>query len=400
MRQNESHAFVFKRYRLPISLVLIAALVVAGVFYMRKVRPVPVMLAQSERNVEIRVFGIGTIEAQVLSRVGFQVAGKIVKLAADQGDIVEAGVLLATLEDSSQRARVAKAEVGKMQAEAAVAKAKALLGRSEANLQQKTAVNQRRQSLVDRGSVSREAADDAHTNEVLARSDHEVTKADVLVAEAARHDVAATLAIEQVLLDQHRLVAPFRARILSRLKEAGSVTAVGEAVFSLIEPNSIWVRAYVDEAQAGGLHVGQKALVRLRSEMNTAVEAEIVRIDQENDRVTEERRVYVRCRSCVPEHQARFLGEQAEIEIIKRIVPEGVFIPLRNIEAFDGKSGTIWTVENGKLARRKVSLADKLLDGRILIAGDMPEDARAILTTPGTGFAVGRKVSIQEGRAP
>lgn len=391
---------MFRRYRLPLSFAVIAALVFAGVFYMRKIRPVPVMLAQSERNVEIRVFGIGTIEAQVLSRVGFQVAGKIVKLSADQGEIVEAGALLATLEDSSQRARVAKAEVGKMQAEAAFAKAKALLGRSEANLQQKSSVNQRRQSLVDRGSVSREAADDAQTNEVLARSDHEVARADVQVAEATRNDVVATLAIEQVLLDQHRLVAPYRARVLSRLKEAGSVAAVGEAVFSLIEPNSIWVRAYVDEARAGGLHVGQKAFVRLRSDMNTAVEAEIVRIDQENDRVTEERRVYVRCLSCVPEHQARFLGEQAEVEIVKRVVPEGVFVPLRGIEAFDGRSGTIWTVENGKLARRKVLLADKLLDGRILIAGDMPEGARAVLTTPDTGFTVGRKVSIREGGKP
>ena len=399
LHQCESRFFVLKRYQLPISLAVITALVISGVFYMRKVRPVPVELAWSERNVEIRVFGIGTVEAQVLSKVGFQVAGKIVNLSADQGEIVEVGAVLATLDDRSQRARVAKAEVGKMQAEAAFAKAHALLGRSDANLQQKSSVNQRRQSLVDRGSVSREAADDAQTNEELARSDHEVAKADVLVAEATRSDLAATLAIEQVLLDQHRLVAPFRARILSRLKEAGSVTAIGEAVFSLIEPNSIWVRTYVDEAHAGGLRVGQKALVRLRSEMNTIVEAEIVRIDQENDRVTEERRVYVRCLSCMPEHQARFLGEQAEIEIIKRIVPEGVFIPLRNIEAYDGKSGTIWTAENSKLARRKVLLADKVMDGRILIAGDMPEGARAVLTTPDTGFAVGRKVSIRESHA-
>ena len=391
---------MLNRFRLPLLLAVISILVVAGVFYMRKVRPVPVVLAQSERNVEVRVFGIGTIEAQVLSKVGFQVSGRIDALLADQGEIVEAGAPLATLDDRSQRARVAKAEVGKLQADAAAAKAKAILERSEANLQQKSSVNQRRQSLVDRGSVSREAADDAQTNEVLARSDHEIAKADVLVAEAARHDVAATLAIEQVLLDQHRLVAPFRARILARLKEAGSVAAVGEAVFSLIEPNSIWVRAFVDEAKAGGLRVGQKAMVRLRSEMNIAVEAEIVRIDQENDRVTEERRIYVRCTACVPEHQARFLGEQAEIEIIKRVVPEGVFIPLRNIEKFDGRSGTIWTVENDTLARRTVALADTLLDGRILIAGGMPEGARAILTTPDTGFVVGRKVAIRESGAP
>jgi HlyD family secretion protein len=145
--------------------------------------------------------------------------------------------------------------------------------------------------------------------------------------------------------------------------------------------------------------VGQKALVRLRSEMNTTVEAEVVRIDQENDRVTEERRVYVRCVSCTPEHQARFLGEQAEIEIIKHIVPEGVFIPLRHVEAFDGRTGRIWTVENGRLALRPVQLGDRLLDGRILISGSLPDGVRAVLTPPDARFAAGRQVSIREGHA-
>jgi HlyD family secretion protein len=389
---------MLKRIALPVLLVVIA-MAAAGALYLRKLSPLAVEVAQVERNVEIRVFGLGNVEAQVLSRIGFQVAGKIVLLSADQGEIVPAGTVLATLEDSSQRARVAKAEVGKLQAEAALAKARALLERSEASLQQRSLVNQRRQSLVDRGSVSREAADEAQTNETLAQADLEVAKAEVRVAEAARNDVAAALTIEQVLLDQHQLVAPFRARILSRLKEAGAVAGVGEVVFTLIEPNSVWVRGYVDEALAGGLALGQKAQVRLRSEMNTTVEAQIVRIDQENDRVTEERRVYVRCLTCVPEHQARYLGEQAEMEIIKSVVPEGLFVPLRAVDGFDGRSGTIWTVEDGRLNRRLVSLGDRLLDGRVRIAGGLPADARAVVSLPDSAYEVGRKAVIHESSA-
>ena len=72
----------------------------------------------------------------------------------------------------------------------------------------------------------------------------------------------------------------------------------------------------------GALSVGQPALVRLRSEPDRRFETEIVRIDQENDRLTEERRVYVRCRVCDPQHQLRYLGEQAEIEIVKKIDSE------------------------------------------------------------------------------
>lgn len=383
--------------RIALSAVLIlVAMAVAGLVYVRKLSPVTVDVARVERDVEVRVFGLGSVEAQVLSRIGFQVGGRIVQLSADQGEIVPAGTVLATLEDSSQRARVAKAQVATLQAQAALAKAQALLQRSEANLQQRVLVNQRRQSLVDRGSVSREQADEAQTNETLAQADLAVAKAEVRVAEAARDDVAAALTIEQVLLDQHRLIAPYRARVLSRLKEAGAVAGVGEVVFTIIEPHSVWVRAFIDEAVSGGLAIGQKALVRLRSEMNTVVEAQIVRIDQENDRVTEERRVYVRCLKCEPEHQGRYLGEQAEIEIIKRVVAEGLIVPLRAVSGFDGRAGTIWTVEDGKLHRRLVALGERLLDGRVLIVGGLPAGARAVISVPGDGFTVGRRAVSAE----
>ncbi|MCZ7660579.1 MAG: hypothetical protein M5U07_23395 [Xanthobacteraceae bacterium] len=105
--------------------------------------------------------------------------------------------------------------------------------------------------------------------------------------------------------------------------------------------------------------------MRLRSEPERQVAGEIVRIDQENDRVTEERRVYVRCRECSPQHQLRFLGEQAEVEIVKTAVPEGVFVPLRRIEGYDGRSGTVWTLRDGRLAKERVQLGARLLDGRV-----------------------------------
>jgi len=367
--------------------------------YARVYKPLDVDIAKIERNVEVRVFGVGSVEAQIVSRVGFQISGRIVSLAADQGDAVVEGAELARLEDSAQKARVAKAQVAKAQAEAALAKAQASLHRSEVAIQQKTAINQRRQSLVSRGAVTREAADDAEANESFARSDKEVARADVQVADAARKDVAATLAIETVTLDQHRLVAPFNGRILSRLKELGSIVAPGEPVFSVVDPATIWVRAYVDEALAGGLAVGQTAFVRLRSEMSKRVEAEIVRIDAENDRVTEERRLYVRCRTCDPKHQARYLGEQAEVEIVKSTIPEGLFIPLRATQGFDGKSALVWILADGRLSRRRISLGDRLMDGRIAVAEKLAEGESVVASTDPAGFRVGRAARARKDEA-
>jgi HlyD family secretion protein len=362
--------------------VLAAAVILAGaagVVYMQRFAPLDVQVAEPEDNLELRVFGVGTVEAQTLSRVGFQIQGRLVELSADQGDSVESGRVLARLDDTTQSARVRKAEVAGMQAEAVLARATAQKERADIAYAQRKSVNMRRQSLVDRGAVSKETAEDSQAAEEIGRADASIAAAEVDVARAARQDAAAQLRLEKSVLDQHTLRAPFNARVIARLKETGSVANVGETVFTLVDPASIWVRAFIDEGRSGPIRIGQTAWVRLRSEPQRLVEAEVVRIDQENDRVTEERRIYVRCRACTPEHQIRFLGEQAEVEVVTGAA-SGTFIPSRLVEGYDGKSGRVWTVEQGRLARRKVEFAARLLDGRLQLRGDLPDGARIVVS--------------------
>lgn len=355
-----------------LAAALLAALIVAGGgYYWRFLREIPVRTAAPQQNVEVRVFGIGTIEAQVVSKVGFQIAGKLIALEADQGDIVKAGALLAKLDDDAQRAKLRKSEAAQRQAAANLTKTQAQRERAEVTYQQKKSVNLRRQTLVGRGSVSQEAAEDAQAAEEIALGDARIIEADTKVAAVLQDDAASQRQIDAVVLAQHELRAPFDARVIARSKELGGIANASEAVFTLVAPDSIWIKAYVDEALAGGLNIGQRAFVRLRSEPNRTFETEVVRIDQENDRLTEERRVYVRCRVCNPEHQLRYLGEQAEVEIVKKVVPGGVFVLLNFVEGYDGRSGTIWTLQNGRLTRQRVQFGERLLDGRVQITSDV-----------------------------
>jgi HlyD family secretion protein len=348
------------KWTLGAALLLIAA---GSAFAFRNASPVTVRVAAVQHDVEVRVFGIGTVEAQVLSRVGFQIGGRLRAVHADQGDFVKAGALLASLDDETQRAKLLKSEAAKRQAAANLVRVQAQRQRVETTYKQKQSVNLRRQTLAGRGSVSQEAAEDAQAAEDVARGDLAVVEADAGIAAVQQDDAAAQHRFEAAVLEQHVLKAPFDARVIARHKELGSVANPGEAVFTLIAPQSIWVRAHVDEALAGGLALGQTAHVRLRSEQGRLVETEVVRIDQENDRVTEERRVYVRCRACDPQHQIRFLGEQAEVEIVKRVIPQGLFVPLRSVEGYDGRNGTVWTIRDGRLAKLRVSLGDRCSTG-------------------------------------
>lgn len=366
-----------------------AVLIALGAMYWYRTREIAVQIVQPRTNVEVRVSGIGTVEAQVVSKVGFQLAGKINMISADQGDFVKAGTVLAKLDDEAQRAKLMKSDAAMRQAAANLLRVRAQRDRADVAYQQKKSINARRQTLVGRGAVSQEAAEDAQAAEEIARSDLKLVEADVAVANVLQDDAAAQQRIDAVLVDQHELRILFDARVIARHKELGSVANAGEAVFTLIEPASVWVRAYVDESSAGGLANGQKAFVRLRSEINRLYEAEIVRIDQENDRVTEERRVYVRCRECGTQHQLRFLGEQAEVEIVKKHIPAGRFVPLKFVEGYDGRSGAIWLIEGGKLVKRNVELGDRLLDGSVHILTEIPA-ATAVVADDLDGLRAGR----------
>jgi HlyD family secretion protein len=43
-------------------------------------RPIKVEIAHTERDVPVQVFGLGTVEARVTSKVGFKVSGVLVDL--------------------------------------------------------------------------------------------------------------------------------------------------------------------------------------------------------------------------------------------------------------------------------------------------------------------------------
>src|SRR5690606_29176458 len=97
----------------------------AAVFLFIFMRSLPVEVAQRAGNVAVQVFGLGTVEARVLSRIGFEVGAALVELSADHGDRVKKGDVLARLHSGEQEARVAKSRAGVVNAEAALKMAEA-----------------------------------------------------------------------------------------------------------------------------------------------------------------------------------------------------------------------------------------------------------------------------------
>jgi HlyD family secretion protein len=185
-------------------------------------------------------------------------------------------------------------------------------------------------------------------------------------------------------------MAPYDAMVTARLKELGSALGAGEPVFTLIDPKSVWVLAYIDESKAGDIRVGQPAEIVLRSRPNQHLSGRVARIQPESDRVNEERRIEV---AFDPMPETFNLGEQAEVYVTTARLAQALLVPEAAIEGLGKSRGTVWTIENGHLQRREVTLGHRLLDGRYAITSGVPE-ASVVIAQLRSGMRVGRAAKV------
>ncbi len=377
--------------RVWLSGIVLALAVGAGFLFFTE-RPLAVTVVQPERDVALRIYGLGTVEARILSRVGFEVGAALTSLAADAGDSVAKGQELAVLHSAEQEARVARAHAAVAANKANLAKADAAVVRARAVLAERETANRRQQGLVQRDVASAQRADEAQRDEDVGRADLAVAEADLAVIRAQGLDAAAALRQEETLLAHHRLVAPYDALVVARQAEPGTVVKAGDPIFALIDPATIWIQAYVDEERAGQLALGQPGTIRLRSQPSAEFHGTIARIGIESDRVNEERRVWLTCADCPAE---MFLGEQAEVRILTGTRTSALMVPEVAITGFDGHRGMVWTVQDGRLGRAELTFGARDDRGRVEVTGGLPEGT-AIVARPPSGAAEGRRARIGE----
>jgi HlyD family secretion protein len=361
----------------------------AGVLFMTE-RPLTVSVVQPETDVPLRIYGLGTVEARVLTRVGFEVGATLLSLSADAGDSVAQGQILGTLHQGEQEARVARARAAVAANLATQAKAQASVVRALAVLAQREAANRRLVELARQDVATVQRAEEAQRDEDVARAEVAVAEAerDVILAQA--QDAAGALQLEETLLAHHQLSAPFDAVIVARHAETGAVVRAGDPIFTLIDPATIWIQAYIDEERAGQLALGQPGTIRLRSQPAGEFHGTIARIGLESDRVNEERRVWLTCADCPAE---MFLGEQAEVRILTGTRDTALMVPEVALSGFDGFRGRVWTVQNGRLASTELTFGARDDRGRIEVTGGLPDGAQ-IVASPPQGADEGRLARI------
>ncbi|HEX4632345.1 MAG TPA: efflux RND transporter periplasmic adaptor subunit [Gemmatimonadales bacterium] len=225
---------------------------------------------------ELTLTGIVTTNDVVVSP---QVAGQVTKLLVSEGDSVSQNQLLAVLSPAelqadqryyAQSATALAAQAGAGAADLAVAEAQD--SSAAADLANTKLVRDRVLSLSKEGGVALQQAESANTALAMAQArknaaDRQVAaKQQSLIAAQAQQEAArAQTTKADVRLSYAELRAPLAGLVDVRAAQLGEVVLAGQPVLTLIDPDSLWVRADVEESYIDRVRIGDALTVRLPS---------------------------------------------------------------------------------------------------------------------------------------
>jgi len=267
---------------------------------------------------------IGRIRAQENVQVVPRIAGQIRVLNRREGDLVTAGEVLGVIDDAKARAAVA-------QASAATQSQTGLLRQAERDLT-------RAQDLRARGTVTQTAVETA-----------------ALAVTRGREDLKRLQAAEEearLRLEEHRIVAPFDGRLLTRPVDAGQVVDTRTTIFGLAPTSDREIETEVDETYSTELALGQFTRLSFPGSGGT-VEGRVSYLSPRIDTTTGGRVV----RIAYPETAELPVGLTVDVNIVVERRDGALIVP-RNAIRDAAHSPSVQVVRDGKVERQAVTFKD------------------------------------------
>ncbi len=342
--------------------------------------------AVAPTNIENSVTATGTIEAVKTVTVGTQVSGIIKKLFVDYNSVVKKGQVIAELDKQNLQSQLNSAKAQLSQAQANLLSAQSDLAYQKANYQ-------RNKTLYNKGLISANDYEQARLSWQTANAT--VAERRDAVA-AAREEVSRA----QTNLSYAVITSPIDGVVISKSVEEGQTVAASYSTPELFtiakDLKDMRVIANVDEADIGGVKVGQRVNFTVDAYPNDTFEGAVTQVRQEatttNNVVTYE--VVI----SAPNQDLKLKpGLTANVNIyteeIKNVLsvpskalrytPEKETVGGRKIQDVTNAKNKVWTLEGNTLVAHKVTVGST--DGvHTQILGGIKNGAKVItgIATP------------------
>lgn len=334
---------------------------VLAVSYLLFLQPVDVTPHRVSKGVVlVEALGTGSVESRRTIDVSFEVTARLVKIHVDQGDQVERGQELASIDNSTFEAEVALAEQEVSLAESTRQRLSADIERSRAVLKGADDGLTRIRPLVESGAASEEALDVAEERQRVATAELARSQAAQLEGQEAVSTARRRLDRAKAAFARTVVRSPFDGIVLRREREVGDVAVPGAAVLKLAATDTVWASVWVDETYLDALKVGLPAHIFLRSDVEQAFQGKVVRIGREVDRETRELLVDVSF-DHLPEKLV--FGQRVDLRIELARRTDVVRVPTRVVVQRDGQEGA-FVADGGRAEFRALELGQR---GRDLV---------------------------------
>ena len=218
------------------------------------VRPVPR---------ETMAEALGTVRAKTTAAVAPQVMGRLTAVAVSEGSVVEAGALLATIDDTTVRAQlssaegaVAEAEAAREEVDGAIAQAEAAKGLSEKTFE-------RYRKLLEGKVVTQQEFDEVEMRRTVAGKELERARQKRAQVSAKVVQAKGQAEAAKAVLAHTKVVAPFAGVIVEKRADAGSMAIPGVPLFLLEDPRRHRIEMFVSETYLPILRKGTPVQVVL-----------------------------------------------------------------------------------------------------------------------------------------
>jgi RND family efflux transporter MFP subunit len=310
----------------------------------------------------------GYVTARRSATVSAQITGTLTQVLIEEGVHVDIGQVLATLDDTAQRAAVA-------QTQAQLHSAQAILVQYQAQVAQNKRDLQRMEDMVGRKLVSQQAMEQARTLV-------ETSVAQVNTQQRQIELGQATLQAAQVQLGYCTVRAPFSGVVIAKAAQVGEIVSPLSAgggftrtgVGTIVDMDSLEVEVDVNEAYINRVVAGHPVESVLNAYPDWKIPSHVIAIIPTADRSKATVKVRIgldtKDNRIVPDMGVRvsFLEDKKPETAQAPAAPRGVLVPATALHK-DGDKDIVFVIKDNKAQRRAVSVGSTVGDARQLLAG-------------------------------
>jgi len=359
--------------------------------------PVSVTVMTVERAaITPSLFGIGTVEARYVHKIGPTLAGRVLRVDVEPGDLVRAGQVLGEMDPVDLDDKIIAQTAAMQRAKAAVHAVESQILEANARVTYAKAQALRYSQLGKSQVVSAEAVGAKQQEFQIAQAALSTIRANLEAARQEKSRLVSELNGLQRQRSNLKLVSPVAGLVSRRDADPGTTAIAGQSVIEIVDPGIRWINVRFDQKRAQGLRAELPAQILLRSQSGKSLEGKVTRVESHADSVTEEVLAKVEFRQR-PEKMPS-IGELAEVTVALGHLKETPFVPNASVQRVDGHMG-VWVVEDGDLRFVAVRFGASDLDGRMQALEGLTVGQQVVVYSQKT-LTANRRIKIVDSLAP